>query len=114
LLLGRRRGLHRAVTLELLLLAPLPLGFLGLALLLGAPEGPTEARRVAVRDGRRVALRIDPELLQATQDLLVVEAGLLGKFVDADLVAHAFSLLTVPTGTWWRSTSSASSSPSVG
>jgi len=42
-----------------------------------------------------VAPHVDPEIGQATHDLLVVEAGLLGKFVDADLLAHAFSLLTV-------------------
>jgi hypothetical protein len=97
--LALRRGrllLDAAVTLELLLLTTAALGLLALTLLGGAAERVLEALGVDDADGGRVALRLDPEVPEAADDLTVLEAHLLGELVHADGVAHWFTLLATP------------------
>jgi Nod factor-specific ABC transporter NodJ protein len=68
-----------------LVLLALPAAFLALL-----AEVLPEALRVGLLDRGGVRLGLHAELAQATDDLLVGEAGLLGQFVDADL-AHGWN-----------------------
>ena len=96
----------------LLGLTALPFLLCGFFLCRGLAQALAEAQRVALRYGGRMRLRLDSELADTIQDLLVGQTCLLGEFVDADLAqcnhscgwitplsaAHKPTVRTVPAG----------------